>query len=200
MDWIGWAGIAAAVVFGVVAWLQGRSASRGAKSAGEKAERLEQRFTALTGDVEAIKGAAVETRQLAEDANVISRGALMGVQESHDVEWQGNWEGDAYVLTNTGRDEALKVRGSVAIDELERRFDVEHVWPGDEIRLDFAEVVRKHAEEAREQRARDRGSPFPAYNPTWMSAPFVWIRVLWKSEGGVAHEYSPKAMQDDPLS
>lgn len=201
MDWTGWVGVGVAGLFGVIAWGQGHAASRRAKRADEKADRLEEKFTALGTDVEAIKGAAVETRELAEDANAISRGALMGVQESHDVRWDGEWEGESYVLQNAGRDEAHDARGSVTINETERRFDVEHVEPGGEIRLDFAEVVRQHAEEARERRSAEaRRGPYAAYftaDVSWMHAPWVRIRVLWKSEGGVAHEYSPNGYQDD---
>lgn len=202
MEWIGWIGIVVAVLFGVVAWLQGHAAGRRAKGADEKAERLEKRFTALAGDVETVKGAAVQTRQLAEDANKISRDALMGVQESHDVEWRGDWEGESYVLTNIGRDEALNVRGSITINQSERRFDTERIGPGEEVRLDFAEVVRQCAKEARERRARSRGGPFgayPTYEPAGLYDPYVWIRVLWKSQGGVAHEHNPHGYADNPL-
>lgn len=208
MDWTGWLGVGAAwlgvvvaVVFGVVAWRQGHAASRRAKRADEKADRLEKKLASLGADLEAIKGAAVQTRELAEDANEISRSALVGVQESHDVRWDGEWEGESYVLRNTGRDEAREVRGSVTIDGTERLFDIEHVESGGEIRLEFAELVRQHAEDARERRAADqqRGpyAPYFAVDHSWMYAPWVYIRVLWKSEGGVAHKYSPNGYQDD---
>lgn len=166
MDWIGSAGVIVALAFGIVAWLQGRAAGRRAERADEKAERLEQRFTGLVGDVEAIKSAAVQTRELAEDANEIARGAAMGVHESHYVEWHGQWESHAYVLTNGGRDEALNVRGSVTIDGYERDLDAQRVGPGDQVRLDFHEVVQKLTEEASERRARAARRPMgtlPSY-------------------------------------
>lgn len=194
MDWIGWTGVGVAVLFGVVACVQGCAAGRRAKSADEKAERLETQFTALGIDVEAISGAAVRTRQLAEDANEIARGALVGVQESHDVDWDAKWQGDSYVLTNLGRDGALQVRGFVQIDKAKHEVAVERVAGGEFFGLDFRELVQEHR--ARQKQYRPISEVARAYKDK-TDLPLVKIHLVWKTQGGVAKTYSPTPFRHD---
>lgn len=193
MDWSGWVGVGVAIAFGGIAWAQGSAAGKRASEAQQDAQRLEERLAQLTGSVGVLEREAVQTRQLAEGANDIARGALEGVQEVHDVGWDGDWEGESYTLTNTGQDEALSVRALVTIDDVERRAQAERVGPGEKLFFDFAEVVRECREDEARRR-RDNG-PFMVVPPM---GPWVHYRMHWKSRGGVAHEDCPNGYMHSP--
>ncbi|UQN30691.1 hypothetical protein [Brachybacterium kimchii] len=196
-NWIALVGVLISLVFGGIAWRQGHAANGRAENAENEAERLAKRLDGLGADLKAVKGAAVDTRKLAEDANGISRGLLTQVQESHDVDWDGRWEGNTYAVWNTGHDEAIDVHGFVEIDGTKREVQVEHVGAGGVIRLEFPEVVRQYRKDMREARATLKHTfvapPGLAGQQTW-----VTMRLYWKSKGGVAHKHCPNDFLHDP--
>lgn len=180
----------------IVAFRSGGEARRAnliAKDALERAERANELSEGSNVIANESNRIAVGANDLAEEANAISRRSESRATERNDVVWEGDWPtAGAYVMTNTGQDEALNVRIIVTIEGEEAEVRRDHVPPRDVVRVPVPGASKKVAHKMRELNAQQRrtAGSWIANLPHGLDTTFyVWERVTWETPLGQHHVY-----------
>lgn len=176
---------------GLIALVVSIFAKIDSKKSNEIAQRSEKRSTeanVLAADSNRI---AVDARDLAEEANTISLRTEQRDTESNLVSWSYSWpEPGTCQVTNTGRDEALHVVTSVAVDGEHMTGRWDSVPAGESVFLTLPELRNELARRRAEFRAEEhryaeasRG-PYGFAGIPPMEFPLhadVIVSILWKT-------------------
>ena len=190
-----WAGVAVAFIVGVgglIVGIVGLVKAHQAKQEAKEANRIATAANAIS----------VAANSLSEEANQISRQSAMRSAEEHDVDWDCNWlEPGTYVVSNSGRDTATKVRVLVTVDDETVTAEAAEVGHLGEIVLMFPRALTAWREEEAErlafaQHARTGPrltAPVMNLSPLFGNDHQIRDRILWTTELGTPRLHDESA-------